>query len=234
MNRLPVLVSVPHAGLAVPEELQALNRLIAPQIARDGDQGAAQAYLPLLPHVDYLAVAPVARAFVDMNRAPCDVRRDGVVKTHTCWDEPIYAEPLPRSLIATLIERYHQPYHERLARHASGRVLGLDCHTMAANGPPVGPDPGQPRPRVCLSDGDGASCPWAWFERLAGCLEETIGDVSLNAPFRGGYITRSRPGGIPWIQVELSRAPFMSWEEKHLAVLEALRRFMEGLGSAAA
>lgn len=234
MRRLPILVSVPHAGLAVPDELRERHVLSAPQIARDGDQGAAQAYLPLLPHVDRLLVAPVARAFVDMNRRPDDVRRDGVVKTHTCWDEPIYAEPLPSALVAELIEGYHLPYHEGLVRYAQGRVLGLDCHTMAASGPPVGPDPGQPRPRVCLSNGDGAACPWAWFERLAECLDRTLGDVSLNSPFQGGHITRSRPGGIPWVQLELSRAPFMSWEEKHLAVLEALRRFMEGLVVAAA
>jgi len=35
---------------------------------------------------------------------------------------------------------------------ASGVMLGIDCHTMAAKGPPIGPDPGKERPLVCLSN----------------------------------------------------------------------------------
>jgi N-formylglutamate amidohydrolase len=58
------------------------------------------------------------------------------------------------------------------------------------------------------------------------CFERAMGrPVSLNDPFRGGYITRSRPGGIPWVQIELSRAPFLSEESKRQRILAALQDF---------
>ena len=106
-------------------------------------------------------------------------------------------------------------------------MLGLDCHTMAAVGPPMGPDPGQERPWVCLSHADGI-CPAAWLETMADCFRETFGDhVAINEPFRGGYIIRSHAEELPWIQVELSRGDFLSIAEKRQRVLQAITRFCE-------
>lgn len=123
------------------------------------DEGAAEIYLPLKNKVKVLVTTDVARAIVDMNRAEDDRRKDGVVKTHTCWDVPIYSEPLSDILMETLLAQYYRPYHQDLFRLADNVVAGIDCHTMAAVGPPVGPDPGLERPAACLSNADG-TCPF--------------------------------------------------------------------------
>ena len=105
---------------------------------------------------------------------------------------------------------------------------GVDLHTMAAEGPPIGPDPGVERPWVCLSDGDGTTCPKEWTELLRDCFVETFGrHVNVNDPFKGGFVTRSHAVELPWIQIELSRGPHMSNEEKQTAVLKALTRWCE-------
>jgi N-formylglutamate amidohydrolase len=97
---------------------------------------------------------------------------------------------------------------------------------MLAVGPEIGPLAGQERPRICLSNVDGASCPDAWLERLAGCLERAFGcEVARNFPFKGGYITRTHAAELPWMQLELSRAPFSTDVEKRRCVLAALREF---------
>jgi N-formylglutamate amidohydrolase len=191
---------------------------------KDGDEGAARIYA-FADEVAAHVATEVARAIVDPNRARDDLGADGVVKTHTCWDEPVYREALPADARRQLIERYWRPYHEELTRRArDGVVLGVDCHTMAAKAPPVGPDPGAERPAVCLSDGEGATCPAELFERLARALEQAFGvPVSRNAPFPGGYIIRSHARELPWVQLELSRAPFASITEKRARVLAALR-----------
>jgi formiminoglutamase len=226
---LPILLSVPHAGLQVPPEIQELNLLSPAQIAEDGDGGADQLYAlerEVLAFVD----TEVGRAFVDMNRATDDRSRDGVVKTHTCWGVKVYKEPLPEETAVALIERYHSPYHQRLSALASfGVKVGLDCHTMAAVGPPVGPDPGVERPLICLSDGDG-TCPRQWLGELALCLGRAFGrEVAINHPFTGGYIIRRHASELPWIQIEFSRAPFMSLFEKRARLLKALTRWCEHL-----
>ncbi len=222
MKRLPLLISLPHAGLAVPAEAAPYCVLGEREIAADGDVGAAAIYA-IGDAVRHFVTTDVARAIVDLNRSEDDRRKDGVVKTHTCWDVPVYREPLPEVVVEELLARHYRPYHARLRRLAGdGVVLGVDCHTMAAHGPPVGPDPGVERPWVCLGDADGA-CPRPWTESMARCLAEAFDHaVSINQPFSGGFITRSHAAELPWIQIELSRAPFMSDAEKRARVLRAL------------
>jgi N-formylglutamate deformylase len=225
--RLPILLSVPHAGLEVPAELAPRCRLSPEEIVADGDEGARQIYA-LEDRVEAFVTTPIARAVLDQNRAPGDLRKDGIVKTHTCWDVPIWRRPLEPSEIEALVAAHHAPYHAALTAAASGAVrLGLDGHTMAAFGPPVGPDPGVERPTACLGNGDG-TCPQAWLEGLGEALERSFGRaVALNEPFRGGYIVRRHAAELPWIQLELSRAPWASLEDKRAMVLEALARFVE-------
>jgi N-formylglutamate amidohydrolase len=61
---------------------------------------------------------------------------------------------------------------------------------------------------------------------LADCFRQTFGPaVAVNQPFRGGFITRCHGRERPWVQLELSRAPFLSNEEKRVRVLESLGSF---------
>jgi formiminoglutamase len=219
---LPLLLSVPHAGLRVPCEAEPYCILTPRQIAEDSDDGAAEIYA-LEPRVAAFQTSGVARAIVDLNRAPDDRRPDGVVKTHTCWNVPVYHEFPPEDVVSVLLDRYYWPYQRGLTRLAAGgAMLGIDCHTMLAKGPPIGPGPGVERPWVCLSNG-GGTCPPSWIEALRKCFQEVFdGPVTINDPFRGGYITRTHAAELPWVQLELSRAPFLDLGAKRQRVLEAL------------
>jgi len=232
---LPLLVSVPHAGLRVPAEVEATCALTGEEIVADSDDGAAEIYA-IESDVAAFVTTDVARAVVDMNRSADDFRVDGVVKTHTSYGVPIWRRPLTSTEIADLLARYHTPYHQRLSQlsqlsqssqsgsTARGRwYLGVDCHTMAAVGPTLARDAGTPRPWVCLGNASG-TCPQEWIETLKRCFEDqSSGPVTINEPFAGGYITRSQSQHMPWLQIELSREPFMSLEGKRQMVLHALR-----------
>jgi N-formylglutamate deformylase len=227
----PFVVSVPHAGLDMPEELSGLCTLDPRHVAEDGDEGAATIYAPLGELAAHFVTTSVARAFVDMNRAEDDRRKDGVVKTHTCLDVPIYERPLSEPLVQSLLAAYHRPYHAALTRAGTGARFGIDCHTMLANGPPVGPDHGRPRPAVLLGDGNGTTFPAEWTATLASCLSDELEtEVALNQPFSGGYIVRAHAAETPWIMLELSRAPFLSDAEKGRRVHAALATFCRTLG----
>ena len=221
---LPLLLSVPHAGAEVPAEAEPYCILTPAQIAADGDEGAAEIYA-LADEVEGHLTTPVARAIVDLNRAPDDFSPDGVIKTHTCWNDPVYSRLPPPDVVEELLDRHWHPYHRRLRElGASGRfLLGIDCHTMAAHGPPVGPDAGAARPLACLSNDD-RTCPSAWMAGLQATLAARLGgEVAINTPFRGGYITQVHSAEMPWLQIELSRAPFTDVEHKRQSVLDALR-----------
>ena len=224
--KLPLLLSVPHAGLDVPPEVAPYCLLTRDEIVADGDEGAAEIY-DLETLVEAFQTTNVARAFVDMNRSEDDRRLDGVVKTHTCWNVPIYGEALPEEVIEALLDRYHRPYHDSLTALARGNRLRLaiDCHTMAATAPPVGPDPGKERPWICLSNAEG-TCPRLWIETLRDCIGDMLdGPVTINDPFTGGHITRHHSNEMPWLQMELSRAPFLPNVAKRQLVHAALERW---------
>lgn len=226
--KLPFVVSVPHAGLRVPPEAAPYCKLTEEEIAADGDVQAAEVY-DISGFVAGYATSDIARAIVDLNRAENDRRKDGVVKTHTCWDVPVYDPTPPEDVFERLIERYHRPFHRRLTELAGAAdfVLALDCHTMAAEGPPVGPDPGKTRPWVCLSHADG-TCPDAWIEALRDAFQMVLnGPVTINDPFQGGYIIRTHAAEAPWIQIELSRGDFATAARKRERLIQALTLWTE-------
>lgn len=222
---LPFLVSVPHAGLQIPTEVEDICVLTKDQVYEDHDVGAAEIYYDLKQFSEAFITSDIARAIVDLNREADDFRKDGIIKTHTCYDVPIYKEYPSQKLIGLLLAKYYQPYHQKLKNLADNQKikLGIDCHTMAAVGPPVGPDAGKYRPLLCLSNANG-TCPDEWVHTLAECFQKVfpLGQVMINEPFKGGYIIRNHSADIPWLQIELSRTRNISNKDKRDGVLEAL------------
>ena len=225
---LPLLVSVPHAGLRVPAEVESLCALSPAEVAADSDGGAGEIYA-IEAEVGAFVTTDIARAVVDMNRARDNRRGDGVVKTHTSYRVDVWDRPLSEAEVEGLLDAYHDPYHARLTEFgAAGRwPLGVDCHTMAAVGPPVGPDPGRARPWVCVSNADG-TCPQEWIDTLReGFQQQLDGPVRINDPFRGGYICRSHSSEMPWVQIELSRESYLPYNTKRQVVLAALQHWAD-------
>jgi len=224
--KLPLIISVPHAGLTVPQEARDYCVLSPEQILADSDEGAGEIY-DLKSEVVIHITTDIARAVVDMNRAEDDRGQDGVVKTHTCYNARVYRKPLPEDVVGVLLERYYRPYHQRLSESATDAKFGVDCHTMAAVGPPCSKDSDRERPNICLSNAHG-TCPQEWFEKMVHCFRESFDrEISVNHPFKGGYIIRSHSSELPWVQVELSRAPFLKTGEKRERVLKALTLFSQ-------
>ncbi len=228
--KLPILLSVPHAGLCIPPEVDARCVLTTEQVIADGDEGAAEIY-DLESEVVAYVTTDIARAIVDMNRAENDRRADGVVKTHTCWNVPVYEGSPPDHVIETMLASYHRLYHAQLRELATDDiVLAIDCHTMASHGPPIGPDPERERPHVCISDA-GGTCPSEMTNSFAAAFSHFFGpSVAVNDPFKGGHIIRAHQNECPWIQLELSRAPFMTNSEKRSCVLSALHEWCAAQG----
>jgi formiminoglutamase len=227
---LPLLISVPHAGISIPERLRDKCLLSQEQIIKDGDEFASTIYAPLEEQVAAYVSTDIGRAIIDINRAEGDIRKDGIVKTHTCWEEPVWKEPLSEEEVEWLLDTWHRPYHQKLSEHAkrSDLVLAIDCHTMAAYGPPVGPDPGVERPNICLGNVNGQSCPGEWFRIIQSAFQKYFpGEVTTNTPFAGGYITQSHCSEMPWIQLELSRGDYASPEDKSRWVASSLQNAIE-------
>jgi formiminoglutamase len=114
---------------------------------------------------------------------------------------------------------------------------------MAAKGPKASMDAGKARPLICVGNRRGETCPDDWLEifaeelRIAYQFEED--EVTVNRPFRGGYITHAYGGNpIPWLQIEINRSLYLSreWFDKEKGEVQPGRmkelngRFLDALG----
>lgn len=225
--RLPLYISVPHAGTQMVPELQGLCLLRREDILADYDADADTIYSPLQDHVEEFCTTDISRSLIDFNRSPDDIGGNGVIKSHTSWNVQVYNSFPDDKLVQTVLGRYYFPFHDKLsAATQNGKIrLGVDCHTMSTIGPPVGPDPGRKRPLVCVSNRDG-TCPEAWIHGLANCFAGVFREkVAINTPFRGGYIIHSHASEMPWVQLEVSQTTSYPIAFKKNCVLEGLRRF---------
>jgi len=225
---LPILISSPHAGLHVPSEVQSFCRLTKEEIIKDGDEHAADIY-SIHEYVTEYVTTNIARAIVDLNRTMDDRRADGVVKTHTCWNVPVYSQELPESVISQLLKKHYHPYHEELTSKSKNEniILGIDCHTMATLAPPIGPGEGIKRPKICLSDREGKTLPQGWLNLLAECFKKSFGfEAAINQPFKGGYIIQSHYHELPWLQLEIRRDLFIANQLKKEKIIESFSKFI--------
>ena len=236
--RAPMLVSIPHGGWRVPEELADIWALSEEDAFHDGDPLTARIY-DFSDRVSVQQVAEYYRAVVDLNRAPDDIapaNPDGVIKSHTCFNVEVYRPGcLPdEDLKKVLLDRYYFPYHRALSDAVDREDvrMGVDCHSMAAVAPPIEADAGTARPLICLGNlGDAAGRVCEPFNRIT-CPQEMIlfvaeefsrafehEDVEIeapavataNVPFSGGYITRTVRGAeTPFFQIEMSRALYLT------------------------
>lgn len=165
---------------------------------------------------------------------------DGVVKLFSVAGKQVWKEShgLPPALVEQLINDYHTKYHIRLEKAALNRkvVLAIDCHSMLAVAPRAmkeslpAAEVADLRPLFCISNrggthgefiGDSLSAPEEMLLRFKSLIEKHFTDfvgkdinvplVSLNDPFRGGFITHyhGTKGPIPWIQLEINRQLYL-------------------------
>jgi N-formylglutamate deformylase len=230
--RHPLLMSIPHGGDEVPPEVSDRVMVTARDIFYDAD-ALTRKLFDFKSNVVAAIEMQIARAIVDVNRAPDDrppQNWDGVIKSLTTNGTPVYKKDMfpDDTLIGRLLQRYYFPFHEKLdylLEHHDIK-LALDCHSMQNHAPPTSENPARERPLICLSNrGDGRgmpttergpiTCPPEWIQELAESFRRVFtneGTVTINNPFFGGFISQFhyRRTGIPWIQIEINRKLYLA------------------------
>lgn len=236
----PLLISLPHDGSHIPDEIAARMRPAARR-SPDTDWHVARLYEPLARALGASLLRPLAsRYVVDLNR-PADGhalypgrRETGLVSTIGFDGEPLYlapdAEP-DAPEVQRRVNDFWRPYHaalqQELARlHAlHGRVVLWEGHSIRSRVPML--FDGR-LPDLNLGTAGGASCSPALQQRLEQALRaQDRFDYVVNGRFKGGYITRQygRPNeGVEAVQLELAQCNYMdedsfAWDEAKAAAL---------------
>lgn len=230
----PLLVSIPHLGLALPPDCAAGMAEVA-CLQRDADWHLDRLYDFARELGASVIAAQVSRYVVDLNRPPGGESlypgqtTTGLFPTETFRGEPLYrpgCEPDDAER-ARRLRRYWQPYHDALAaelarlRAAHGAVLLWEAHSIAGTLPRL--FDGE-LPALNFGTNEGRSCGAdLCAAALAPARGSAYGQV-LNGRFKGGYITRrygDPAAGVHAIQLEMAQRVYMQ-EEPPFAYAPAL------------
>ena len=248
----PVLVSMPHSGLALLDHMQATLSEAAKPLP-DTDWYIPELY-DFLAELDVTVIsANYSRYVVDLNRPVDDkplysTKTTGLFPDILFADEPVFLQGKHHSdsLKAQIKEDIWQAYHSKIAKELErikakfGYAILFDAHSIAAQVPMLFEGT---LPDFNFGNNDGAACDPKLLKSLDEIIAETDYSHVANGRFKGGYITRSfgQPAqGIHAIQLELSQTTYLDDglfkqgiyqldEEKKKKVSPQLKRLIEAL-----
>jgi N-formylglutamate amidohydrolase len=218
----PLLISVPHDGRQLPEDIAALMTAAGRSIP-DTDWHVARLYEFARDAGASVLVANYSRYVVDLNRSADDeVLYPGQLVTGLCPGRTfagadIYSDgrDVDAAERQRRVTRYWKPYHDKLQatleslqkRH--GHALLWDAHSIPSKVP--GLFEGE-LPVLNIGTWDGRSCA-AEREQAAFAVARDSGYSSvLNGRFKGGYITRhygAPRSGVHALQLEIAQRSYM-------------------------
>ncbi|GDX06591.1 N-formylglutamate deformylase [Buttiauxella sp. A111] len=248
-GKLPILISIPHAGTALtPEVESALSEAAMP--LPDTDWHIPKLYEFATSLGGSVIIGNYSRMVIDLNR-PADDKPLYTTATTGLYPETLFdgtpvfipgKEPSQEQRKAVL-DTIWQPYHLQLqtelermkAEH--GYALLFDAHSIASQIPRLFEGK---LPDLNFGTNGGKSCDELIEEHLVACAasQKQFSWVA-NGRFKGGYITRAygQPAqGIHAVQLELAQCNYMdeqapfTWRsdraEKLQPLLEQLIRSM--------
>jgi N-formylglutamate deformylase len=250
LRNTPLLVSMPHCGVALPDDLKPRFSEAGLRVA-DTDWHLPQLY-DFVADLGACTLVPIySRYLIDLNRDPDGHSLyPGASTTELCplttfADEPIYREGCApdEAEIAACVASYWRPYHAAIdtalnhLRQRHGYAVLFEAHSIASQVPRFFPG--------TLTDfnfgtNDGATLPAELTAQL--CERVQAGgrySVVANGRFKGGYITRhyAQPDNqIYSVQLEISQATYMQEDGRYAyepqraaAVQPMLREVLETL-----
>ena len=222
----PLLVSLPHAGTVIPDDLQDAYVPRALSL-EDTDWHLARLYEFVLAMGASLIVPHHSRYVIDLNRSPENTPLyPGVNNTELCptrffTGEPLYLDghaPDAREITRRLVT-YWQPYHDALEHELArlqadhGHAVLFDGHSIKSQLPWL--FDGR-LPDLNLGTAGGTSC----APELRAALQQVLQAQDrfsqvVDGRFKGGHITRSfgKPAaGRHAVQLEMCWSTYMPEE----------------------
>ncbi len=217
MNKLPILISIPHSSIFVPKEICEKMLIHTHDIKNHSDLFTDEIFdLPCT----YKVKANISRLVVDVNRASDDIELesqlcvDGVVVRVTPDGKKIYSSPPKVSEIGQRLETYHFTFHDRIEKIIKKEKIKfiIDGHSMWSQRPSSLKGSTIDRTDVCLGNRNFTSCSREQTHFIKNFFEKHNYSVAVNDPYSGKYVLgyHCHRKYLPGIQLEINRKIFLN------------------------
>lgn len=214
-HKYPVIVSIPHSGTFVPNDIRSV--MLPSVVLSNVDWFLKELYDFLFNMGITVISSNISRYVIDLNRDKTeDINGEDfwtkLVHTHNTFGNPLYSRPLRPDEIQERLKQYYDPYHTTLEKlieeklHFFNKVLLLDLHSFCVDFIEGANED------ISLSNYNNQSSTTQSIEALRDILAEQGYKVGVNV-IRGRYILKNYKrifrDNINCIQMELRYSQYI-------------------------
>jgi N-formylglutamate amidohydrolase len=226
MNRLPVILHIPHSSTAIPDNVRASLLLSGIQLEREllrmtdayTDDlfacSSVEGIHPVIYSVSRIVADP--ERFADDTQEPMAKHGMGAVYLRTLDGIPLRRPLLPGER-EELLGRFYHPHHERLLEEVKDKLkqtdgcLIVDCHSFPEQPFLFEEHKDKVRPDICIGTDD-FHTPSAIRDSLLRLFQRDGYSVAVNHPFSGCIVPLPFYGknrNVYSVMIELNRKLYM-------------------------
>lgn len=210
-----ILLSIPHASLFIPKEINDLLSISQYQINNHSD-----IYTEKIFDIKWVfrIESKVSRLLLDVNRHYKDeiiknIDHGWIISSLTpCWEKVFVKHP-NKKIIVKLLDKYYFPYHKKIEEIIEKENIKFvfDCHSMWSVWPSALKDSWITRADIILGNRDYTTCSNDQTLFIKRYFENLWYQVSINDPYKWKEILKRHclKTKTPWIQIEINRKLYL-------------------------
>lgn len=196
----PILISIPHSGIEIPEWIQNRINLQARRIHTDWHVNLLVKDLPFTK-----VSTSISRYVVDVNRSKYTSKTSTlpIIPRYDEFGIPLFKQYPSRNLQNEWIAKYYTPYYDAIFEQISLKkqnnaiVCLLDLHSYD--------DKHFKTDKIIISTRNGASISKESLDFIVDCFKKEDLSIQVDTPFKGGNIIHeiSKQPNVEAIQIEI-------------------------------
>ena len=222
--KVPIVISVPHSGIEIPEEVK--RTYLESQLEKldDTDWFVHDVY-DFASELGITVIrAKYSRWLIDLNRDPesTPLYNDGRIITGLCSQTDFFGHPIYKASqdptqaeIERRLKTYYWTYYDQVktlltdTKNQFGQALLWDAHSIRRIVPTIQKEP---FPDMILGNNDKQTAGLELIQTALNTLRQGQFQVNHNTPFKGGHITRyfgDPENHIHALQLEMNKILYM-------------------------
>lgn len=202
----PILLSIPHSGIEIPEEIQLRINPNAKRIHTDWEMNTVVKDFPFT-----IISSKISRYVVDVNRSKFNSKTftHSIIPRYDEFGNPLFKQYPSKVIQQQWLKEFYTPYYDTIFLQISlkeqhfSKICLLDLHSYDHKHFKT--------EEIILSTRNGATISKESLEFIKQCFEKSALSIQLDTPFKGGNIIHevSKQPNVEAIQIEIPYSMYL-------------------------